>query len=154
MFYYWDLKIKSRPWNGLQQSTWPHPEGVLVLLVWYKIWYSVAEIVWPGQPTPVCLCVIFFDYERHRPEVLSTPLGHGTRTPKGSGPQPDGGTGPPVCAETPKGSRPSNRRFSRVMGLRLPDPFGVLVQSGSTGLEPATSAVTGRCSNQLNYDPN
>ena len=23
----------------------------------------------------------------------------------------------------------------------------------STGLEPATSAVTGRCSNQLNYDP-
>ena len=25
--------------------------------------------------------------------------------------------------------------------------------SGLTGLEPATSAVTGRCSNQLNYNP-
>ena len=26
-------------------------------------------------------------------------------------------------------------------------------KSGLTGLEPATSAVTGRCSNQLNYNP-
>ena len=26
--------------------------------------------------------------------------------------------------------------------------------TGLTGLEPATSAVTGRCSNQLNYNPN
>ena len=25
--------------------------------------------------------------------------------------------------------------------------------TGLTGLEPATSAVTGRCSNQLNYNP-
>ena len=25
--------------------------------------------------------------------------------------------------------------------------------TGLTGLEPATSAVTGRCSNQLNYEP-
>ena len=25
--------------------------------------------------------------------------------------------------------------------------------AGLTGLEPATSAVTGRCSNQLNYSP-
>jgi hypothetical protein len=25
---------------------------------------------------------------------------------------------------------------------------------GLTGFEPATSAVTGRCSNQLNYKPN
>ncbi|GEM_PF-4716322 len=25
--------------------------------------------------------------------------------------------------------------------------------TGLTGLEPATSAVTGRCSNQLNYSP-
>ena len=25
--------------------------------------------------------------------------------------------------------------------------------AGSTGLEPAASGVTGRCSNQLNYDP-
>ena len=27
------------------------------------------------------------------------------------------------------------------------------IGSGMTGLEPATSAVTGRCSNQLNYIP-
>ena len=26
-------------------------------------------------------------------------------------------------------------------------------QPGLTGLEPATSALTGRCSNQLNYNP-
>jgi hypothetical protein len=26
-------------------------------------------------------------------------------------------------------------------------------RTGLTGLEPATSAVTGRCSNQLNYSP-
>ncbi len=29
-----------------------------------------------------------------------------------------------------------------------------LFRTGLTGLEPATSAVTGRCSNQLNYRPN
>ena len=28
------------------------------------------------------------------------------------------------------------------------------MRTGLTGLEPATSAVTGRCSNQLNYNPN
>lgn len=28
-----------------------------------------------------------------------------------------------------------------------------LVLTGLTGFEPATSAVTGRCSNQLNYRP-
>ena len=28
-----------------------------------------------------------------------------------------------------------------------------LIQSGLTGLEPAASALTGRCSNQLNYNP-
>jgi hypothetical protein len=28
-----------------------------------------------------------------------------------------------------------------------------LLKTGLTGLEPATSAVTGRCSNQLNYSP-
>jgi hypothetical protein len=27
------------------------------------------------------------------------------------------------------------------------------LRTGPTGLEPATSAVTGRCSNQLNYGP-
>jgi hypothetical protein len=27
------------------------------------------------------------------------------------------------------------------------------LRTGLTGLEPATSAVTGRCSNQLNYSP-
>jgi hypothetical protein len=30
-------------------------------------------------------------------------------------------------------------------------PFGMM--AGSTGLEPAASAVTGQRSNQLNYDP-
>lgn len=36
------------------------------------------------------------------------------------------------------------------------DSAGVLfldLRTGLTGLEPATSAVTGRCSNQLNYSP-
>lgn len=28
-----------------------------------------------------------------------------------------------------------------------------LIPSGLTGLEPATSALTGRCSDQLNYNP-
>ena len=28
-----------------------------------------------------------------------------------------------------------------------------LIPSGLTGLEPAASALTGRCSNQLNYNP-
>ncbi len=28
------------------------------------------------------------------------------------------------------------------------------IPAGRTGLEPATSAVTGQCSNQLNYRPN
>ena len=28
-----------------------------------------------------------------------------------------------------------------------------MIETGLTGLEPATSAVTGRCSNQLNYSP-
>ena len=30
----------------------------------------------------------------------------------------------------------------------------VLLEAGWTGLEPATSAVTGQHSNQLNYQPN
>ena len=29
----------------------------------------------------------------------------------------------------------------------------VIIGTGPTGFEPATSAVTGRCSNQLNYGP-
>ncbi len=29
----------------------------------------------------------------------------------------------------------------------------LFLRTGLTGLEPATSAVTGRCSNQLNYSP-
>ena len=29
----------------------------------------------------------------------------------------------------------------------------IIILTGLTGLEPATSAVTGRCSNQLNYSP-
>jgi hypothetical protein len=31
--------------------------------------------------------------------------------------------------------------------------LNLLLKTGPTGLEPATSAVTGRCSNQLNYGP-
>ncbi len=31
--------------------------------------------------------------------------------------------------------------------------FLSIYSTGLTGLEPATSAVTGRCSNQLNYSP-
>ena len=38
-----------------------------------------------------------------------------------------------------------NRAVFRSVGLEN--------QAGRTGLEPATSAVTGRCSNQLNYRP-
>ncbi len=33
-------------------------------------------------------------------------------------------------------------------------PVLTIKKAGLTGLEPATSAVTGRCSNQLNYSPN
>jgi hypothetical protein len=29
----------------------------------------------------------------------------------------------------------------------------MVLKTGLTGFEPATSAVTGRCSNQLNYNP-
>ena len=33
------------------------------------------------------------------------------------------------------------------------DVFFLLYPSGLTGLEPAASALTGRCSDQLNYNP-
>ena len=33
-------------------------------------------------------------------------------------------------------------------------PTLFLLGTGLTGFEPATSAVTGRCSNRLNYSPN
>ena len=36
----------------------------------------------------------------------------------------------------------------------LPRKAGFLYLAGATGLEPATSGVTGRRSNQLNYAPN
>ncbi len=45
--------------------------------------------------------------------------------------------------------------------LAMSEPFGSPLgetkasrMAGSTGLEPAASGVTGRRSNQLNYDPN
>ncbi len=38
-------------------------------------------------------------------------------------------------------------------GVTQPPPTPQLLPTGLTGLEPATSAVTGRCSNQLNYRP-
>ena len=42
-------------------------------------------------------------------------------------------------------------RIIRIIPTTL---FSILaVLAGSTGLEPATSGVTGRRSNQLNYDP-
>ena len=44
-----------------------------------------------------------------------------------------------------------------IIQLGLPDDeklsFSMYLLSRLTGLEPATSAVTGRCSNQLNYSP-
>lgn len=42
---------------------------------------------------------------------------------------------------------PTFHRKERVELMYLLDP------SGLTGLEPAASALTGRCSNQLNYNP-
>ena len=42
---------------------------------------------------------------------------------------------------------PTFHRKERVEVMYLLDP------SGLTGLEPAASALTGRCSNQLNYNP-
>lgn len=39
--------------------------------------------------------------------------------------------------------------FFHVIGFYLID----FIPSGLTGLEPAASALTGRCSNQLNYNP-
>lgn len=39
-------------------------------------------------------------------------------------------------------------RVSELLGLTTHK-----FRTGLTGLEPATSAVTGRCSNQLNYSP-
>jgi hypothetical protein len=46
--------------------------------------------------------------------------------------------------------------FADVTGLACLDearPKGERSLAGSTGLEPAASGVTGRRSNQLNYDP-
>uniref|UniRef100_E6QAJ6 Uncharacterized protein n=1 Tax=mine drainage metagenome TaxID=410659 RepID=E6QAJ6_9ZZZZ len=37
---------------------------------------------------------------------------------------------------------------------RRPKRVALLALAGRTGLEPATSGVTGRHSNQLNYHPN
>ena len=43
---------------------------------------------------------------------------------------------------------------SKTRNLALTHSLVLVVYStGLTGLEPATSAVTGRCSNQLNYSP-
>ena len=42
------------------------------------------------------------------------------------------------------------------IAIKLTKNFAVISEAifaGRTGLEPATSAVTGRCSNQLNYRP-
>ena len=48
----------------------------------------------------------------------------------------------PIC-KSPVGLGANLNRFSNYSRLR----------TGPTGFEPATSAVTGRCSNQLNYGP-
>ena len=64
----------------------------------------------------------------------------------------------PVAARSPETSAPLMHPHARA---GLSPPGGVLSKylimkdllAGSTGLEPAASGVTGRRSNQLNYDP-
>src|SRR5699024_3550803 len=45
----------------------------------------------------------------------------------------------------------SNRRHKDFQSFALPTELPSLIMAGWTGLEPATSCVTGRHSNQLNY---
>ena len=42
----------------------------------------------------------------------------------------------------------------RILPTAEKAPFGAFSFARSTGLEPATSRVTGECSNQLSYDRN
>jgi hypothetical protein len=42
---------------------------------------------------------------------------------------------------------------SKIAKVQFGDSLLNKFRTGLTGLEPATSAVTGRCSNQLNYSP-
>lgn len=51
-----------------------------------------------------------------------------------------------------------NERRILLLGIRSPPYRDELIdssdpRSGLTGLEPAASALTGRCSDQLNYNP-
>ena len=49
----------------------------------------------------------------------------------------------------------SQQRISAVKNKKAPACEGAFLHlAGRTGLEPATSGVTGRHSNQLNYHPN
>jgi hypothetical protein len=51
----------------------------------------------------------------------------------------------PVCCPTSRGKSLLGQRATLVCRAN--------VETGATGLEPATSGVTGRRSNQLNYAP-
>lgn len=50
-------------------------------------------------------------------------------------------------------SIPVGNSKSKITEVQFSDSLLINVRTGLTGLEPATSAVTGRCSNQLNYSP-
>jgi hypothetical protein len=50
--------------------------------------------------------------------------------------------------------RKYHRPLQKAVKINIFTAFcGFFKPTGLTGLEPATSAVTGRCSNQLNYSP-